>query len=149
MFIGNGGSAGIASHMAIDFSKNGSMRATAFNDGAALTCLANDFGYEFAFAKQVEFHAVSGDVLVAISSSGKSKSIVNAVHSARRSGCSVLTYSGFDAGNPLRSMGDVNFYVESHEYGLVELAHASLIHAIVDLKVAGILAAHVDEVVSA
>lgn len=149
MFIGNGGSAGIASHMAIDFSKNGAMRATAFNDGAALTCLANDFGYEHAFAKQIEYHAVPGDVLIAISSSGRSKSIVNAVQSARRAGCVVLTYSGFDADNTLRSMGDVNYYIQSHEYGMVELAHASLIHAIADLKVAGVLARSVEAVVSA
>src|SRR4051794_33109540 len=53
MFIGNGGSAGIASHLAIDFSKNGHLRAQAFNDASALTCLGRDFGYEHVFAKQI------------------------------------------------------------------------------------------------
>ena len=57
MFVGNGGSAGIASHLAIDFSKNGGLRALAFNDASALTCLGNDLGYENVFAKQIEFHA--------------------------------------------------------------------------------------------
>ena len=70
MFIGNGGSAAIASHMAIDFTKNGGMPALCFNDGAALTCLGNDFGYEEVFAGQLRAHARKGDVLFAISSSG-------------------------------------------------------------------------------
>jgi len=72
MFIGNGGSAGIASHMAVDYSKNGGIRSLAFNDGVALTCLGNDLGYENVFAKQVDLHARAGDILVALSSSGKS-----------------------------------------------------------------------------
>jgi D-sedoheptulose 7-phosphate isomerase len=137
MFIGNGGSAGIASHMAIDFSKNGKLPAIAFNDGAALTCIANDFGYDQVFAQQIRFHSRAGDVLVAISSSGRSPSILCAVEAAREIGCSVITFSGFDPINPLRSMGDVNFYVARHEYGLVEVAHTALAHAIVDMKTSG------------
>ena len=83
IFIGNGGSAGIASHLAIDFSKNGGLRALAFNDPSALTCLGNDLGYENVFAKQLEFHARPGDVLIAISSSGMSPNILGAVKEAR------------------------------------------------------------------
>jgi D-sedoheptulose 7-phosphate isomerase len=138
MFIGNGGSAGIASHMAIDFSKNGRMPALCFNDGAALTCLANDFGYEEVFARQMHFHARKSDLLVAISSSGRSQSILRAVDAARELGCSVITMSGFEPSNPLRTMGDVNFYVSRSEYGIVEVAHTALIHAMVDLKCAGV-----------
>jgi D-sedoheptulose 7-phosphate isomerase len=134
MFIGNGGSAGIASHMAIDFSKNGGMAAMCFNDAAALTCLGNDFGYEEVFAKQLEFHARRGDVLFAISSSGASPNILRAVEVAREIGCQVITVSGFRADNPLRALGEVNFYVGVCEYGIVEVAHTALIHAVVDLK---------------
>jgi D-sedoheptulose 7-phosphate isomerase len=134
MFVGNGGSAGICSHMAIDYSKNGGIRSTAFNDGAALTCLANDLGYENVFARQVELHARPGDMLIAISSSGKSPNIINAVDAARERGCFVLTLSGFDEKNPLRSFGDCNFYVNSGEYGFVEITHLALCHAILDLE---------------
>lgn len=134
MFIGNGGSAGICSHMAIDYSKNGGIRSTAFNDGAALTCLGNDLGYENVFAKQVDLHARPGDMLVAISSSGKSVNILNAVDVARDRGCFVLTLSGFQASNPLRSFGDVNLFVDSVEYGFVEITHLMLCHAILDLE---------------
>lgn len=134
MFVGNGGSAGICSHMAIDYSKNGGIRSTAFNDGAALTCLGNDLGYEHVFAKQVDLHARAGDMLIAISSSGKSANILNAVDVARERGCFVLTLSGFTPENPLRTLGDVNFYVDSGEYGFVEITHLALCHAILDLE---------------
>lgn len=134
MFIGNGGSAGISSHCAIDYSKNGGIRSTAFNDGAALTCLGNDLGYENVFAKQVDLHARKGDLLIAISSSGKSMNILKAVDVARERGCEVYTFSGFSADNPLRTFGDLNFYVDSMEYGFVEITHLALIHSILDLE---------------
>ncbi|MBV9637338.1 MAG: SIS domain-containing protein [Methylobacteriaceae bacterium] len=133
IFIGNGGSAGIASHLAIDFSKNGGLRSLAFNDPSALTCLGNDLGYENVFAKQIDFHARPGDLLIAISSSGKSPNILAAVATARGRQCGVVTFSGFGDSNDLRRKGDVNFYVRAGEYGFVEVAHLSICHAILDL----------------
>ena len=133
MFVGNGGSAGITSHMAVDFSKNGCLRSTAFNDGSMLTCLGNDLGYENVFAKQVEWNGREGDMLIAISSSGQSPNILNAANAGRACGCTVATFSGFKDDNPLRSLGDLNFYVRSGEYGFVELAHQALIHAMLDI----------------
>ena len=133
-FIGNGGSAGIASHLATDFSKNGGMPASALNDGSVLTCLGNDFGYEFVFSKQLEWHARPGDVIVAISSSGRSKNILNGAAVARERDCVLYTFSGFDANNPLRSLGDVNFFVASHAYGFVEVAHLALLHGVLDIQ---------------
>lgn len=133
IFIGNGGSAAIASHMAIDYSKNGGIRSLAFNDAAALTCLSNDLGYDNVFAKQVDLHARPGDMLVAISSSGKSASIVKAADTARERGCYILTLSGFAQDNPLRTFGDCNLFVDSGEYGFVEITHLALCHAVLDL----------------
>ncbi|MBB2833426.1 UNVERIFIED_ORG: D-sedoheptulose 7-phosphate isomerase [Rhizobium esperanzae] len=134
IFIGNGGSAAIASHMATDYSKNGGLRAMAMNDGATLTCLSNDLGYENVFAKQIEMHANEGDLLVAISSSGRSESITKAVRTAREKGGAVITLSGFAPGNPLRALGDLNFYVASDQYGYVEIAHLAICHAILDFS---------------
>ncbi len=132
IFIGNGGSAAIASHMATDYSKNGNLRSIALNDGSMLTCLGNDLGYENVFAKQIELHAIDGDVLVAISSSGRSPNILKAVNVARARGCRIVTLSGFDAGNELRKLGDVNFYLNSRQYGFVEIGHLTICHAILD-----------------
>jgi D-sedoheptulose 7-phosphate isomerase len=134
IFIGNGGSAAIASHQSVDYWKNGGMRAIAFNDTSLLTCIGNDYGYPYVFEKPVEMFADSGDVLIAISSSGKSENILNGAKMARTVGCSVITMSGFKPDNPLRSLGDVNFYVPAPTgaYGFVEIAHLTLCHCIVD-----------------
>jgi len=133
MAIGNGGSAAIASHMATDYTKNGGIRTQAFNDSAMLTCLANDLGYENVFAKQIEMFGRPGDLLVAISSSGQSANILKGVAAARAVGSTVMTLSGFEPDNPLRSLGDMNFYIASSEYGFVEIIHLSMCHAILDL----------------
>jgi D-sedoheptulose 7-phosphate isomerase len=133
ILIGNGGSAAIASHVAIDLSKNAHTRAITFNDAATLTCLSNDYGYEEVFAKQVEYYARPGDTLVAISSSGVSANIINAVAVANHGGrIATITFSGFDPDNQLRRTGHINFYVSSMRYGYVELAHMILLHSVID-----------------
>jgi D-sedoheptulose 7-phosphate isomerase len=132
MFIGNGASAAISSHQSVDYWKTGGMRALAFNDPALLTCISNDFGYPFVFDKPIEMFADPGDVLVAISSSGRSENILRGARKAREKGCHVLTMSGFDPTNPLRQLGDLNFYVPSKSYGHVEITHLSLSHCLLD-----------------
>lgn len=132
IFVGNGGSAAIASHMATDYSKNGDIRSLALNDSSMLTCLGNDLGYERVFAKQIELHAKPGDLVIAISSSGRSANILNAVIAARAAKCAVVTFSGFRADNPLRGLGDTNFYIASDRYGFVEIGHLTICHAILD-----------------
>ena len=114
VFIGNGGSASIASHMAVDFLKNGGIPTLAFNDSSLLTCISNDLGYEYVFQKPLEVLAKETDVLFAISSSGKSKNILNGAQAAKKKGCFIITFSGFEKNNPLRQLGDINFYVPSH-----------------------------------
>ena len=131
-FIGNGGSAAIASHMAADWLKTLEVPAYCFNDGALTTCMANDLGYGNVFSFPLSIHAGRGDVLFAISSSGKSESITNAVQAAHDCGMKVITLSGFAHDNPLRSMGDANFHVGSFKYGLVEVAHHAICHSILD-----------------
>jgi phosphoheptose isomerase len=131
--VGNGGSAAIASHIAIDLAKNGKVPALCFNDGAQITCLANDYGFENWLAHAVRMNMRAGDVLVAISSSGKSKNILGAVKSAQDVGLKVITLSGFQADNPLRQLGDVNFWADSMAYNIVETAHQFWLMSIIDL----------------
>lgn len=133
MLIGNGGSAAIASHEAIDFWRAGGVEAMAFNDPVQLTCISNDFGYENVFAKPIGMFARPSDLLIAISSSGRSLNILKGVEAAKEKKCGVITFSGFAVDNPLRSLGNINFYIDSHNYGHVELAHLSLIHSIADM----------------
>lgn len=134
ILVGNGGSAAIASHVAVDLTKNAGIRAVNFNEADLITCFANDYGYEQWMAKAVEQYGDTGDVLIAISSSGQSKNILNACEAARRRGvASIVTFSGFSTENPLRGLGDHNFWVESKAYNLVELTHLFWLLALVDL----------------
>lgn len=132
MIVGNGGSASIASHIAIDFLKNAGIPAVAFNDASSLTCLANDLGYEEVFAKPVEMLSRKGDIFIAISSSGKSSNILKAAEAAGRKNNFIVTLSGFGGDNPLRKTGDINFYVPSSSYGHIEITHLAICHRIVD-----------------
>lgn len=134
VLIGNGGSASIASHVAVDLTKSAGIRAVNFNEADLITCFANDYGYERWIEKAIEFYGEPGDALIAISSSGQSKNIINACHAARGRGfASIVTLSGFSPDNPLRALGDHNLWVASSVYNLIEMTHLFWLLAIVDL----------------
>lgn len=133
MFIGNGASAAISSHMAADFSKNGNMRAMAFNDAPLLTAVSNDLGYQHVFSRPIATFADADDILFAISSSGQSENILRGVQAAIDKGCTIITLSGFARDNALRALGEFNFYVPSQKYGPVEVLHHSICHSILDI----------------
>lgn len=137
IIVGNGGSQAIASHVAIDLCKAAGVPALSLNDPAALTCLANDYGYADVYAKQIEWHGRSNDVLVVISASGQSENILRAAWTGVAIGMNVVTFTGFEPTNPLRSMGHMNFYTPSFQYGFVELAHQVILHAVTDALMSG------------
>lgn len=132
MIVGNGGSAAIASHTQNDFCKAVGMRSLVFTEPPLLTALSNDESYQSAYESLVRLWAEEGDLLLAISSSGRSENILRAVQAAREAGCGVITMSGFSPDNPLRSLGNLNFYVSSNDYGPVEILHAALCQYLTD-----------------
>ena len=132
IIIGNGGSAAIASHVAVDLTKAIGVRAINFNEADLITCLANDFGYEHWVAKALEYYADQGDLVVLISSSGRSLNILNGADKAVQMGLNVITLSGFDKNNALRQKGKINFWVESNDYNVVEMTHHIWLLAIAD-----------------
>ena len=136
-FVGNGGSASIASHQATDFVRSCQVKTFAPLDGALLTCMANDYEYENVFSEtlSVWIDLQGMNILIAISSSGKSKNILNAVKIAKDMGCFIVTLSGFSPSNPLREMGDINFCVPSGSYRNVESAHLFICNMILDFTV--------------
>jgi len=134
IFVGNGGSASIASHQAVDYWKNGGIRAIAFNDSSLLTCISNDYSYAEVFSKPIEQFADAGDVIFCISSSGKSANILAAADMGKTMNCNILTFSGFQPDNPLRSKGILNFYLPALSYGFAEIMHLFIIHCILDAK---------------
>jgi D-sedoheptulose 7-phosphate isomerase len=135
MFAGNGASASIASHGAVDFTKQGRTRAVDFNEPNLITCLSNDFGYENFMAKAVEFYADDGDVLVLISVSGKSPNALAAAKYARSRGIKVVSFTGSAADNPLRALSDIDFWIGSRAYNVVEGIHMVWLTTVVDMLV--------------
>jgi D-sedoheptulose 7-phosphate isomerase len=126
--IGNGGSAGIASHMATDACKHGHLRALAFNDPAMLTATANDLAYDEVFSLPLQRLGRPGDLVISISSSGNSPNIVRALDTARQLGLAAVTLSGMRPDNRSRTLGQLNFHVPLARYGWVESAHQIAIH---------------------
>lgn len=135
IFAGNGASAGIASHLALDFSKQGKVRSITFSDASLITCLSNDFGYENWVAKALNIYADPHDVVVLISSSGKSSNIVNAAEFAKSRDMDIVTFSGFNEKNPLRKLGTINFWVQSKAYNIIENTHMIWGTTVIDMLV--------------
>lgn len=134
--LGNGGSAAIASHVAVDLVKAAGRRARTFHDPSLMTCFANDFGFEEWMAEAVTRFADPVDGLIAISSSGESADIVQAAERALDMGMPVLALSGFSPTNRLRGLGDVSLWADSTEYNMVEITHQNWLLAIVDYLIA-------------
>ena len=132
IIVGNGGSAAMASHVAVDFTKAAGIRAINFNEADLITCLANDYGYEHWVAKALEAYADPGDLAILISSSGNSPNMLNGAEKAKAMGLSLVTVSGFSADNPIRKLGDLNLWVDSSEYNIVEMTHHIWLLSIVD-----------------
>ncbi len=132
-FIGNGGSSAIASHMTADYMKNGGMKTYSLYDNAVTTCMGNDYGYEFVFSRPLEFLGQKDDLLVAISSSGNSSNIVNAINTANKKDMEIITFTGFKSDNKSRQLGTINVYVPSKKYGIVESIHNLMLQQIVDM----------------
>ena len=130
--IGNGGSSGIAGHHVNDLVNMIRVKAFTITDSNLITCMANDYGYESVYSKPLSILFEQNDLLVAISSSGKSKNILQSVNVAKEKGGKVLTLSGFSTDNPLRQSGDLNIWTGANDYGLVESAHFFLLHSMVD-----------------
>ncbi|MBG56650.1 MAG: phosphoheptose isomerase [Deltaproteobacteria bacterium] len=135
ILVGNGGSAAMASHVAVDLTKAAGIRAINFNEADLITCFANDYGYEYWVEKALEAYADQGDLAIMISSSGQSANMLNGTAKAKKMGMSVITVSGFLSNNPLRELGNVNLWLNSTEYNIVEMTHHIWLLAIIDLLI--------------
>ncbi len=131
--FGNGGSGTIADHIAVDMCLRG-WRAMALTNPAATTSMANDFGFERAYSGQLQRLASGGDVLIGMSCSGESRNVMMAFANAP-SPVTRIVLTGFERDNMMtnsRMSADVSFWVPSTSYGVVQIAHLAILHAIVD-----------------
>jgi len=131
--IGNGASASMASHFAADLAKNGHLHTQVFSDICLVTAVSNDINFSEIYAEPLRRRGKKGDLLVAISSSGKSPNILRGVEVARSLGLTVVTLTGFNGDNPLRRLGELNAYLPARTYGEAETAHAAILHCWMDM----------------
>ena len=131
-FCGNGASATMAEHMSHDWFQNGLVNTYTVSETSHLTAISNDVSYEDVFAYRINRICSERDMLVTISSSGNSPNVVKAIATAKEKGTYVVTVSGKSPDNKSRNSGNLNFYVPLDTYGMVESAHAVLIHAALD-----------------
>lgn len=133
LVCGNGGSAADAQHIAAELvgryeqQRRGWPAIALTTDTSALTAISNDFGYEAVFARQVEAHAQAGDVLIAISTSGKSPNVIRAAEKAAELGCQTIGLTGAD-GEPLISICDLAVSVPSNRTARIQEAHITIGH---------------------
>ena len=132
IIFGNGGSAAISSHFSVDLTKNAKIRCINFNEASLLTCFSNDYGYHKVYSKAIEFYADRGDVVIIISSSGKSKNMLEAAKICKKKKLLLYTLTGFSDKNPLKKMGDINLWVNSKAYNIIENIHQIWLLSIVD-----------------
>jgi D-sedoheptulose 7-phosphate isomerase len=132
IIFGNGGSAAISSHFSVDLTKNAKIRCINFNEASLLTCFSNDYGYHKVYSKALEFYADRGDVVIIISSSGKSKNMLEAAKICKKKKLLLYTLTGFSDKNPLKKMGDINLWVNSKAYNIIENIHQIWLLSIVD-----------------
>ena len=123
LIAGNGGSAAMASHVSVDLTKQAGVRTVNFNEADLITCFANDYGYENWVTKAIEFYGDEGDVAILISSSGKSNNMINAAVQANKMGIQVITLTRFKQDNPLRQFSELDFWVDSIAYNVIENTH--------------------------
>ena len=133
LIFGNGGSAAIASHVSVDLTKNAKIRTVNFNESDLITCFSNDYGYERWIEKAVDFYADRNDALVLISSSGKSKNMINACKAAKRKKIKVISFTGHSKNNPLSRITQLSLWINSKAYNFIENTHQIWLLTVCDL----------------
>lgn len=131
-FCGNGASATMAEHMSHDCFQNADFLTETVSETSHLTAISNDVSYEDVFSYRIKKMLKKTDMLITISSSGNSPNIIKAIKSAKKIGAFVVTISGKEEKNQSRQLGDLNFWVPLKTYGMVESAHAVLLHCWLD-----------------
>ena len=134
--IGNGGSCAIAEHISTDLNKRCKVKAHTLSNNSLATCLSNDYGYENAFTQWLLMNEFNkDDFLVAISSSGKSPNILNAIHHAQDCLAPVFAIFGMNGNTDFLDWNDLQNYfihIDSHNYGVCEITSDIILHGIVE-----------------
>ena len=133
---GNGGSAALANHFACDHQKilNETNVLKPFlislsSNTALMTAISNDNKYDCVFSDQIEQIGQKSDILITISSSGKSQNIINAIRVAKKKSIATISLTGFDGGI-CKKIADINLHINSYNYGIIESMHHTIMNLI-------------------
>lgn len=134
IILGNGGSNSVASHISQDYMKFGGKKVSILSDPSMLTMLTNDFGYENAYQKFLEYYIEEGTLVIIMSSGGESKNMLNAQEWCEQNKVPYGVLSGFKRNNSLRTNATNalwNYYIDSSDYGVVECVHQIFLHGVI------------------
>ncbi len=120
---GNGGSSSIASHVSVDLTKVVGIKCMNFNESNLITCFTNDYGQGQWLKKSLELYSDKKDIIILISSSGKSKNILNAAKYSIKRGNKVIVMTGFNKNNPLNKLVNDPIWINSKAYNIIENFH--------------------------
>jgi D-sedoheptulose 7-phosphate isomerase len=134
IILGNGGSNSVASHISQDYMKFHRKKVSILSDPSMITMLTNDFGYENAYQKFLEFYVEKDTLVIIMSSSGDSKNMLNAQQWCEENKVAYGVLSGFSENNSLKTNSSNalwNYYIKSTDYGVVECVHQIFLHGVV------------------
>ena len=136
LVCGNGGSAAISNHFACDHQKiiyeTGKIKPfiiSLSSNNSLITAISNDNDYSMVFSDQIKQIGSKGDILIVISSSGKSKNIINALKVAKKLSIKTISFTGFTGGTT-KKISDLNIHINSNNYGIIESMHHNLMNLI-------------------
>lgn len=136
LVCGNGGSAAISNHFACDHQKiiyeTGKIKPfiiSLSSNNSLITAISNDNDYSMVFSDQIKQIGSKGDILIVISSSGKSKNIINALKTAKKLSIKTISFTGFTGGTT-KKISDLNIHINSNNYGIIESMHHNLMNLI-------------------
>ncbi len=134
IILGNGGSSSVASHISQDYMKFHGKKVSILSDPSMLTMLTNDYGYENAYQKFLEYYVEEDTLVVLLSSGGESENILNCLTWCEENSVDYGILTGFSPDNRIRSMATNaiwNYYINSEDYGVVECVHQIFLHGVV------------------
>ena len=143
LIAGNGGSAADAQHFSAELTgrfKNERISLPAIaltTDTSAMTAIANDYGYEYVFSRQLEGLGNEGDVFIGISTSGNSQNVINAINKAKEKNIKIITLTGKDGGK-MKNLGDINVIIPSNNTPIIQEMHIMVLHMICEIIEEGI-----------
>ena len=134
IILGNGGSSSVASHISQDYMKFHGKKVSILSDPSMLTMLTNDFGYDLAYKKFLEYYVESDTLIILLSSGGESKNILNCLTWCEENRVDYGILTGFNPENTIRIRATNalwNYYINSDDYGVVECCHQIFLHGVV------------------